>query len=348
MRVLKTILIILLALLAIVALLGFIGPGTYRYERSVTIGAPAEVVYPHVSTFAAMDKWSPWNQRDPNMKKSMEGTDGEIGAIARWEGNSDVGTGEQRLDSLATNSMVRTRLKFVEPWSSECDAVVQLAPDGEGTKVTWAMVGENDFAGKLMGKFMDMDEMIGKDFENGLLMLKEEVEADAAAKMAELASKTSGGFVIETIERPESVYVGKRNRKVKWNEMGAFYGSSFGAAGAAIAAAKLEMTGAPSGVFFEWNEKGRTADLLAGMPVKGTADLKVPGLETVVVPAGKVLHIPYYGAYEKVGPAHEAMDAYIKQNDLTHYANVIEEYVTDPMIEKDTTKWLTNIYYLVK
>lgn len=348
MRVLKTIVIILLAVIGIAVLLGFIGPDTYRYERSVTIGAPADVVYPHVSSFAAMDKWSPWNEYDPNMKKSVEGNDGEVGAISRWEGNEDVGKGEQRLDSLVPGSLVRTRLKFLEPWTSECDAMFELTPDGEGTKITWAMVGENNFASKLMGKFMDMDAMIGKDFDKGLGTLKALVEADAAAKAAELAAKTSGGFVIETIERPETIYIGKRNKKVKWQDMGAFFASSFPAAGKAAGEARLEMVGAPSGVYFEWNEKDQTADLLAGMPVKAAADLKVPGMETVVVPASKVLHIPYYGAYEKVGAAHEAMDAYIKANNLTHYANVIEEYVTDPMTEKDTTKWLTNVYYLVK
>jgi len=348
MRILKTLLIIVLALVAIVVILGLIGPDTYRYERSVTVEASPSVVYGHVNSLAAMDKWSPWNERDPNMKKTLEGTDGTVGATQSWEGNSDVGKGVQRIDSLAPNTLVRTKLMFKEPMESEGDALVELAPDGSGTKVTWAMVGENNFLSNVMCKFMDMDAMIGKDFEIGLGMLKEQVETAEAIRLAELAAKTSGGYVVETVDRPELVYIGKRNKKVKWAEIPVFYGTNFGAAGAALGAAGLEMTGAPSGVLWAWNEKDQTADMMAAMPVKGDANTKVEGFETHVIPAGKMLMVAYYGDYSKNMPAHEAIDAYITAKGLTHYGNVIEEYVTDPMAEKDTTKWLTNIYYMVK
>ncbi len=348
MRILKTLLIIILALVAIVVILGLIGPDTYRYERSVTISAPPSAVYGHVNSLAAMDKWSPWNALDPNMKKTYEGTDGTVGAISRWEGNKDVGKGEQRLDSLVQDQLVKNHVKFIEPWASESDALVELQPEGEGTKVTWAMVGNNDFMSKVMGKFMDMDAMLGKDFEKGLSMLKEQVETAEAARQAELAAKTSGGYLIETVDRPELVFIGKRNKKVKWSDIGAFYGTNFPAAGAAIGAANLEMAGAPSGVMWAWNEKDQSADMMAAMPVKGDANTKVEGFETHVIPASKMLKVEYYGDYNKNMPAHEAIDAYIKEKGLTHYGNVIEEYVTDPMAEKDTTKWLTNIYYMVK
>lgn len=348
MRILKTLLIIILALVAIVVILGLIGPDTYRYERSVTIAAPPSAVYGHVNSLAAMDKWSPWNALDPNMKKTYEGTDGTVGAISRWEGNKDVGKGEQRLDSLVQDQLVKNHVKFIEPWASESDALVELQPEGEGTKVTWAMVGNNDFMSKVMGKFMDMDAMLGKDFEKGLSMLKEQVETAEAARLAELAAKTSGGYLIETVDRPELVFIGKRNKKVKWSDIGAFYGTNFPAAGAAIGAANLEMAGAPSGVMWAWNEKDQSADMMAAMPVKGDANTKVDGFETHVIPASKMLKVEYYGDYNKNMPAHEAIDAYIKEKGLTHYGNVIEEYVTDPMAEKDTTKWLTNIYYMVK
>lgn len=347
MRILKTILIILLALVAILILLGMIGPDTYRYERSVTIAAPVEQVYDHVSSFAAVDKWSPWNALDPAMKKTIEGVDGTLGAIQRWEGNSDVGKGEQRLDSIVPNSLVRTHLKFIEPWTSESDALVELSPAGDSTKVTWAMTGKNDFMGKLMGKFMDMETMIGKDFEKGLGMLKEQAEASAAAKKAE-ASALAAKYVIETVENPEMVYVGKRDKQVKWADMPTFFGTYFQLAAGAIGKAKLQMAGAPCGVFWEWNEKDQTADMMAAFPVKGGADTKVEGFDVHMIPAGKMLKTAYYGAYDKSAAAHEAMDAYIKANKLTHAGNVIEEYVTDPMAEKDTTKWLTNIYYVVK
>ncbi|HRH70887.1 MAG TPA: SRPBCC family protein [Flavobacteriales bacterium] len=345
MRVLKTILIILLALVAIIAVLGFIGPDTYRYERSVTVNAPARLIYDNVRKFQKMNEWGPWKASDHDMVNTLTGVDGEIGSVWTWSGDT-VGVGRQELVALVPDSSTRAKLTFTVPVIGDMESLstFDLVPEGDGTKVTWGMEGETGFWGKVMGKFGDSDAEIGPMFEQGLAGLKAMSEAEAAAAKEAM----TGGFVIETIERPETIYIGKRNKKVKWRDMGAFFASSFPAAGKAAGEARLEMVGAPSGVYFEWNEKDQTADLLAGMPVKAASDLKVPGMETVVVPASKVLHIPYYGAYEKVGAAHEAMDAYIKANNLTHYANVIEEYVTDPMTEKDTTKWLTNVYYLVK
>jgi effector-binding domain-containing protein/uncharacterized protein YndB with AHSA1/START domain len=348
MRVLKTILIILGAIVVLTAVLIAMAPDEYRCERSVVIDAPPSTVYPHISSLAAMDKWSPWNEYDPNMKKSMEGTDGTVGAKSMWEGNEDVGKGEQTITALKPDQGVELDLKFLEPWQSQSKVAVDLVPEGEGTKATWSMSGENDMMGKFFGLFMDMDAMIGKDFEKGLAMLKDETEKAAAADRAELAAKTSGGYIVETIEHPETVYVGRRNKKVKWDGIGSYYATTLPAVGAAIGAAKLQMAGAPSGIYWEWNEKDQTADILAGMPVKGDADIKVPGFETHVVPASKMLMIAYYGDYAASGKAHEAMDAFIKDKGMDHYGNVIEEYVTDPMSEPDTTKWLTNIYYMVK
>lgn len=344
MRILKTTLIILLALVAIVVLLGNLGPDTFRYERSVTVGAAPDVVYARVSSFAATEQWSPWMDMDPDMKRSVEGVDGTLGAIQRWEGNSDVGKGEQRIDSLVPNSLVRTRLKFLEPWPSECDALVELVPVGDSTRVSWALVGENGFMNKFMAKFMDMEAMIGKDFEKGLAMLKQQVEADAAARKAAVASK----YPIEVIENPEMVFVGKRDKVVSWADIPTFFSTYFPLAAGAIGKARLPLAGAPSGIFWEWNETDSTADMMAGFPVKGNAGTRVEGFDVHVIPTGKMLRMNYYGAYDKTGEAHAAMDAYIKANNMTQAGNVIEEYITDPMAEKDTAKWLTRIYYVVK
>jgi effector-binding domain-containing protein len=348
MRILKTILIILGAIIAIVLAIALMAPKEYHYERSVVIEASAAEVYPHISTLAAMDKWSPWNSYDPDMKKSIDGKDGTVGARSTWEGNDDVGKGEQTLTALKPDEGVELDLKFIEPWQSESRVAVDLVPEGEGTKATWSMNGENDLMGRIMSVFMDMDAMVGKDFDRGLAMLKADVETEVAAERAAMADRTVDGFVIHEQEWPETVYVGKRNKKVKWAEIGSFYEKNFQAAGVACGAAQVVPSGAPSGIYWEWNEKDMTADMMAGFPVKGDASVKVPGMETYLVPAGKVLKIAYMGEYEKTGTAHEALNKYIGSKGLTHYGNVIEEYITDPMSEPDTAKWLTNIYYLVK
>lgn len=338
MRALKILLILLLVIAGLLVILGTTGEDQYRVERSVTIAAPLEAVWGHVSTFSAMDKWSPWNELDPAMKKTLEGTDGTVGAVSKWEGNKDVGKGEQRIDSIVQNALVRTHLTFHEPWAGTTDASIELAPDGEGTKVIWAMFGENDFMGRMMSKFMDMDAMVGKDYEKGLAMLKSQAEAAYAARPT---------YEIKTIDRDAALYVGKRD-VVKWADMETFFGENFTSGMSAIGKAGVAPAGMPSGVYFEWNEKDQTADLIAGIPVPMDAKAKLKGLDLYEAPASKALLIEYRGGYNGLGSAHVAMDAYINANGLTHHTNVIEEYITDPGSEPDSTKWLTNIIYLIK
>lgn len=338
MKALKIILILVLGIGAMIAALGFLGDDTYRVERSVAITAPVDDVWPAVSSLGAMDKWSPWNELDPNMKKTIEGTDGQVGAVSRWEGNKDVGKGEQRIDSIARYSLVRTRLKFMEPWQSESDALIELSTDGDGTKVTWAMEGEHTFGSRLMGRFMDMDAMLGKDFEKGLGMLKAQVEEALAAKPK---------FDIKSLEWPATLFIGKRGI-VAWADMKAAFETGFGSGMEALGKAKVEMSGYPCGVYFEWNEANQTADMIAGIPVSMDAKDKLKGIDLYESPASKALAIDYYGGYNGMMAPHMAMDEYIKANGLTHHSNVIDEYVTDPATEPDSTKWLTRIVYLVK
>lgn len=346
MRALKTILIILGVLVALVVILGLTGADAYRYERSVTIAASPDAVYEHVGSLGAMDKWSPWNDMDPNMKKSIDGTDGTVGAVAKWEGNKDVGKGEQRIDSLVPGQRVRTHLTFIEPWQQECEAGIDLVANGDSTRVTWSMSGENTFMGKVMGVFMDMDAMIGKDFEKGLGRLKGIVE-EAAAKDREAKAKLLAAYTIETGDRPATLYVGVR-RTIKWADMKQFFTEAFTTTGAAMKAAKVKPTGAPAGVYFEWDEANQQADLLAGFPIAAESKGKVTGVTEYETPASATFWIQYKGGYNSMGPAHEALSTKIEMDGKEHHTNVIEEYVTGPGSTPDSTQWQTNIIYLTK
>ena len=108
----------------------------------------------------------------------FEGGDGQVGAISKWEGNKDVGTGEQELTRIVENEVVESRLRFFKPWKSESDAYLKVKEDHEGqTVVTWGFSGKNKFPVSIMMLFMNMDKAIGKDFEEGLSNLKGRLEA---------------------------------------------------------------------------------------------------------------------------------------------------------------------------
>lgn len=161
----KKLLNVIVSLVVLVAVMAFLAPNDYTVERSVSINASKEAVYANISTFAAMDKWSPWNAKDPDMKKWMEGNpDGEVGAISKWEGDPEsVGTGEQEFTEINANESVKMALRFKVPWESESDAWVKLSEGEEGATVaTWGLSGSMPFPMDIMMMFgmMDMDAAV--------------------------------------------------------------------------------------------------------------------------------------------------------------------------------------------
>ena len=173
-----TVLYILLAIVVIIAFLAIIAPKSYDVNRSITIDQPISQVFDYLKQLKKQAEWSPWEKRDPNMKKDFEGVDGQVGAISKWEGNKDVGTGEQELTRIVENEVIESRLRFFKPWKSESDAYLRVNENHEGeTQVTWGFSGKNKFPVSIMMLFMNMDKAIGKDFEEGLANLKSRLEA---------------------------------------------------------------------------------------------------------------------------------------------------------------------------
>jgi uncharacterized protein YndB with AHSA1/START domain len=175
----KRILLVLAA--ALVLFLGFAAtrPDTFHVERSSSIAAPASAIYPHLVDFRQWAAWSPWEKLDPGMKRDFGGPEGGVGATYAWEGNSDVGKGKMTITQAEPPAKLAIRLEFLEPFASTSVATFALAPEGEGTRVTWSMDGDQNFIAKVICIFMDMDKMIGGDFEKGLASLRQVSEAAA-------------------------------------------------------------------------------------------------------------------------------------------------------------------------
>ncbi len=174
------------ALAAIVVLLIVIStrPATYEVKRSTTISSGPEAVYAQVADFKNWKAWSPWDKLDPNQKTTYEGTQGTVGAGYTWNGNDDVGSGRMTVTAVDPNKRIDIKLEFIKPFESTAANGFLLEPAGKDTKVTWFMNGDNTFMGKAMSLFMNMDQMIGKDFEKGLADMKKVVESAPAQPAA--------------------------------------------------------------------------------------------------------------------------------------------------------------------
>jgi uncharacterized protein YndB with AHSA1/START domain len=147
-------------------------PDTFSVRRSATIMAPPDKIFPLIDDFRAWAAWSPYEKKDPAMKKTFGGAAAGKGAVYEWEGDSNVGKGRIEIVESAPPRKVALSLNMIKPFECLNEVVFTLEPDGETTTVTWAMDGPSLYIAKVMGLFVDMDKMVGGDFEAGLASLK--------------------------------------------------------------------------------------------------------------------------------------------------------------------------------
>ena len=168
---LKTIAIVVVVLIAGVLVFAATKPDTFRVQRSASIKAPPEKISAVLSDFHGWQAWSPWEKMDPAMKRSYSGAEKGKGAAYAWEGNGKVGQGRMEIIDAAP-SRVALNLDFIKPFEAHNKVVFTLTPKGDATEVNWAMQGPVPYMAKIVHVFMDMDGMVGKDFEAGLANLK--------------------------------------------------------------------------------------------------------------------------------------------------------------------------------
>jgi hypothetical protein len=178
---LMVVLYILIALVLLIAV--FLGvaalqPSDFRVSRSATISAPPSEIFPHVNELSKWQAWSPYDKRDPALKRTYSGPDSGTGASYHWNGNKQVGEGTMKIIESHPNELVKIDLHFIRPFEGTSIAAFTFEPEGAGTtRVTWNLEGKHTLIPKAMGLIMSMDKMIGSDFEAGLRNLKSVVEA---------------------------------------------------------------------------------------------------------------------------------------------------------------------------
>jgi hypothetical protein len=172
------VLLVLVLLLGAAAAYVATRPDAYHVERSTTVDAPAATVFAQIDDLSVWKEWSPWEKKDPAMKRTLSATTSGVGATYSWEGNKEVGKGKMTIVDSRPGEKVAEKLEFIEPFQSQSEVSFTLKTETPATtKVTWAMDGKHNFVTKAMSVVKPMDGMIGKDFEEGLANLKRVAEA---------------------------------------------------------------------------------------------------------------------------------------------------------------------------
>ena len=174
------------ALMLVAVIIIAVQPADYAVERSATIEAPIDVVFEQVDDLRRWDDWSTWSQIDPDYDTQFDGPDRGEGAVFEWSGNPEVGAGRMTIVESRPDEFIEIYLEFFEPFETSSSTEFAFTAEGEdATTVTWSMSGEHDFAGKAFSLFVDFEEVIGTDYEEGLVRL------DEAAQSAAMASADS-------------------------------------------------------------------------------------------------------------------------------------------------------------
>jgi hypothetical protein len=173
------VLAVLFVLIVVLAGVVAMQPATFQVTRSTKINAPPATVFAQVNDFHNWNAWSPWAKMDPNAKNTFEGPESGKGAAFHWVGNNQVGEGGMTITESRPDQLVLLKLQFIKPFASTCDTGFKLQPDGDGTDITWTMSGQNNFMSKAMHLVMDIDKMIGTQFEEGLASMKAIAEHQA-------------------------------------------------------------------------------------------------------------------------------------------------------------------------
>jgi hypothetical protein len=171
-KVIAIIAVVVVVAIAAVLVLAATKPDTFQVQRAASIKAPPEKIFALINDLRGWGAWSPWEKKDPAMKRTFSGAQYGKGAVYAWDGDKNVGQGRMEITDTSAPSKIVIKLDFIRPFEGHNIAEFKMEPNGGSTNVIWTMNGPVPFLGKIIHVFLNMDKMVGGDFEEGLRNLK--------------------------------------------------------------------------------------------------------------------------------------------------------------------------------
>lgn len=323
MRILKKIVLFVVVLVVLLAGIGMLLPRAVHVERSTSIGAPPSTVFALVNGYRTFNKWSPWSGLDPEAQYTYEGPDFGVGAKMAWASTKkSVGSGSQKIVESRPNEAVRVELDFGD--QGLATSTWTLAPEGDGTKVTWGCDVDMG-AGPVWRWFgLMMDRMIGNDYAKGLVGLK---------TLAESLPKTDfAGLVVEQVEvAPVTVAFIPATSARDEQAIAAAIGGAYGQVGLFMTKNGIKQAGAPITINHKWDESGYRFD--AVIPIDHAPEKPVAADSPVQIKqtyGGKALKVVHKGAYHDMPATYDRLTAWMAAYGYESAGSPWDEYVSDP------------------
>lgn len=333
MKTLKKIALWILAIIALLVIIAYLLPRNYKVERSIFIKADKMVIYDLTSNFNKWNLWVAWNREmDSTVVFELSGEMGKPGAQWKWNGQI-LGNGEMTLTELQPGQFVGYDLAF-DQGKYTSKGGFNFEESGDSVKITWFDTGDLGFnpIARYMG--LMMERMMGPDFEKGLSKLKLVAEERTNwPKIEEIVMQEQIAALIRDSAGP-ATYT-------------SVMGNGYGEIMSFLQANKLEAKGSPFAIYITWDSITMNASFDLGIAI----DKIVPGkgrIRVETLPAQKAVMAAYFGSYENTAATYYILDKYCKEGELECVGGPWEIYITDPMIEKDTSKWETRIVFPIK
>ena len=317
-----------------IVVLGVVEPRDVPVQRNTFIKAPKSLVFDQMVNFKNWVHWSPWYQMDTSAQITYMGNDGQPGSSFHWVGDPKR-TGEWDIkDTAVKDGEMDYQMQMSKPFNGIANGFIRAEDAGNGmTKATWGFTMHFSFPWNAVLVFMNMDRLLGGDFDKGLQNMKKYTEAITVNNTA---------AQIQEIQYPAHTFEGIR-KTMSMSEMEKFFADSYSQIGKVAGSA---INGSAVGIFYTWDTVKHVSDMAAAFPVSDTSK-PVNGGSCIYIPQSKAYMAVHKGGYASMGSDHAMLMKYIADKGQKQNV-VIEEYVVGPYQEKDSTKWVTNIYYLVQ
>ncbi|MCX6250716.1 MAG: SRPBCC family protein [Bacteroidetes bacterium] len=334
MKIFKRIIIWLVALITVLVIIAFLLPKTYKVERSIYIKANNQTISNLVVNLTKWDLWSPWTTSvDTTMKYELVGKDGQVGTKRTWTGKK-MGSGEMVISELLPGQKVALDLNF-NNGKIKSKSEFTFESQGDTSKVSWMITGDLGYnpMARYMGLFMN--KMMGPDFEKGLAKLKKVAEQRANwPKIEEVKIDETMALIVMDSAGPKN-----------YSQV---FAKGYMEIGMLMKANGLRQVGPAFARYLKYDTVSMLSVMDFGFPVDKTIEKGKGRVRFEKFPAQQVMMAYYHGPYDKTGPTYWALEQSIKESGKQISGAPVELYVTDPMMEKDTAKWETDIFFPIK
>ncbi|MCC6816108.1 MAG: GyrI-like domain-containing protein [Saprospiraceae bacterium] len=323
----------LISIFLIYLIVCYFSPKTLLVNDSIIISSTKGFTFLMLNDVREWKKWVSWSQNDPELQISLGGRFTNIGANFTFDG-PEFGKGVVRLEEAHKDSIIVSYIKNSE-WPSELATYWQIVPE---SKISLTL----NTSSRLQNTIPFLKRPFYANLENRIKAIQ---RSDLESLKKHLESMINTEFGLSSTIFKSKNYIGIRTPIPNY-QMQKYYGEKYPLIYKLIDSLHLEVDGPPVGMVFGWDGTNSIVDLMAALPVK--EKMKAPlGFEFIEITDIPCLKLEHYGFYNSLKNAHARMDFVMNSSSYVLKAPIIEEYVTSPSQEKDTSKWLTNVYYLL-